>query len=420
MFPEQMLPSWLAAYPHHVRRRRRQRQTTYKRFLQPAITNLIPLSFKFLSFFSLLSSSSSSKKSFKMVSHTQILSTLSHLTSSPSKLPRVSLFIGATNGIGKTTLKALITASAPSQSPIRIYLTCRSSSLQTTQTFISSELKPLNPKAEIIILQGEISLLSEVRRISASISSKETGIDLLFLTAGYAPFGGGKTRKETGEGLEVAQSLEYYSRILFIRELLPLLKQYKGRVISVLGGGLEKPFSISDVNDLELREKGSGFLGYKAQTQYVAMNTLGMEVLARENRDITFLHSWPGIVSTGNVWRGLDDRRSWLGWFIWLVVEPLIKFFGTSEEDCGQRFLFQCCSGLYGGEEERVVEWEGEKGKSTEGGGLFLVNYKCQCTPNENNLKVLREKAQEKVWEHTLEVFQRTEEVQATGDGTPS
>ncbi|KAK3996215.1 hypothetical protein QBC44DRAFT_318423 [Cladorrhinum sp. PSN332] len=344
-----------------------------------------------------------------MVSYKEIQSSNSLLNT--KTLPRVSVFVGATSGIGKYTLKALVAASAGTQEPIRIYVTCRLSSVPAAEAFISSDLRPLNPQADISCIVGEVSLLSEVRRVCALIRFKEPlGIDLLFLSAGYAP--AENVRNETAEGIEVGQSLEYYSRILFIKELSALLNKHQGRVVSVLGGGLEKPSFIPDVDDLDLKNPGGsgvGVMGYKAQSQYLAMNTLGMEVLARENPGVTFLHSWPGIVSTGNVWRGVRDRNSWMGWVIWLLIEPLIRFWGTSEEECGQRFLFQCTSGYYGGNKsERAVEWSGKKGVSTEE-GLFLVDYNCECTPNEANVKALREKAQTKVWEHTMEVLAGTE-----------
>ncbi len=87
------------------------------------------------------------------------------------------------------------------------------------QPFIQ-ELRTLNPKAEIIWTEAEVSLLADVKRVCDIIKSKESHVDLLFLTPGYAPFG---PRVETAEGLEVVQSLEVYSRMLFILQLSSLL-----------------------------------------------------------------------------------------------------------------------------------------------------------------------------------------------------
>lgn len=211
--------------------------------------------------------------------------------------PRVAVFVGGTSGIGKLTVRALVATGAST----RIYLVGRRSSEERTRAFIQ-ELHALNPKAEVIWTEGEVALLAETRRVCEIIKSKESRVDLLFLTAGYAPFG---ERKETAEGVEIAQSLEYYSRVLFILQLLPLLAKAEApRVVSVLGGGLERTTSIN-LDDLDLKKPGN-FSGMNAQVQYVAMNTTALEKLAGDNPDVTFIHSWPGWVNTGNVRRGLD------------------------------------------------------------------------------------------------------------------
>lgn len=307
--------------------------------------------------------------------------------------PRVSVFVGGTSGIGMYTIRALVATGAS----VRIYLVGRSSSQERMNTFIQ-ELHAINPKAEVIWTEGEISLLAEVKRICGLIKTKESRVDLLFLSAGYAPFG---TRTETDEGLETAQSLEYYSRMLFIIHLLPLLREAEApRVISVLAGGLEKPI---DSDDLDLKRPGN-FGAIKAQVQYAGMNTAFMERLANEHHHVTFIHSWPGWVSTGNLRRGWDEG-SIVARVVWFLLEPIIRFFGFSDDESGQRYLFQSTSAAFGG---RGVSWGGEQGTNSlekQENGLFLVNYKCDCTPNAKGMSLLRDQAQEKVWDHTQEIL---------------
>ncbi|KAH8666974.1 hypothetical protein BX600DRAFT_462989 [Xylariales sp. PMI_506] len=309
--------------------------------------------------------------------------------------PRVAVFAGGTSGIGKYTIKALVATGAS----VRIYLVGRKSSEERMRAFIQ-ELHAINPKAEVIWTEAEIALLAEVKRVCEVIRSKEPRVDLLFLTAGYAPFG---PRKETAEGVEVAQSLEYYSRILFVLHLLPVLNAAEApRVISVLGGGLER--TGINLEDLSLKEPGN-FSGMKAQPQNIAMNTLALEKLAHDNPHVTFIHSWPGMVSTGNVARAWDPN-SLMGWISWLIFEPLITLVSTdNEESSGQRYLFQSTSAAFGG---RGVPWSGKTGVNSlekAENGLFLVNYRCECSKNKKNLSWLRENGQEKVWEHTQEVL---------------
>jgi NAD(P)-dependent dehydrogenase (short-subunit alcohol dehydrogenase family) len=308
--------------------------------------------------------------------------------------PRVAVFVGGTSGIGKFTVRALVATGAS----VRIYLVGRKSSEERMHTFIQ-ELLAINPKAEVIWTEGEVALLAETKRVCEAIKSKESRVDLLFLTAGYAPFG---TRRETAEGLEIAQSLEYYSRMLFVLHLLPLLDKAEApKVVSVLAGGLER--ATIDLDDLDLKKPGN-FGGVKAQMQYTAMNTTTLEKLANDNPNVTFIHSWPGWVNTGNVRRG-SDPNSIMAWFVWLILEPLIGLFAFSDEESGQKHLFQSTSAAFGG---RGVPWKGKPGINSLGkpaDGLFLVNYKCDCTPNAKVMPLLREKALGKIWDHTQEVL---------------
>ena len=328
-----------------------------------------------------------------MVSYTEIQASNARINDATA--PRVAVFIGGTSGIGKFTIRALVVTGAS----VRIYLVGRKSSEERMHAFIQ-ELQAINPKAEVIWTEGEIALLAETKRVCEAIKSKESRIDLLFLSAGYAPFG---TRQETAEGLEIAQSLEYYSRILFVLHLLPLLDKAEApRVVSVLAGGME--WATIDLDDLDLKKPGRLGRGFKAQMQYTAMNTMTLEKLANDNPNVTFIHSWPGPVNTGNVNRGLEPN-SMLAWFIWLVVEPLIGLFAFSDEESGQRHLFQCTSAAFGG---RGVLWKGKPGINSmekPADGLFLVNYRCDCTPNAKVVPLLREKALGKIWDHTQEVL---------------
>ncbi|KFY81760.1 hypothetical protein V500_11120 [Pseudogymnoascus sp. VKM F-4518 (FW-2643)] len=309
--------------------------------------------------------------------------------------PRVAVFAGGTSGIGKLTVKALVATGAS----VRIYLIGRKSSEERTQIFIQ-ELHAINPKAEIIWVEGEISLLAETKRVCEVIKSKESRIDLLFLTTGYAPFG---ARNETAEGIEITQSLVYYSRILFIQHLLPLLSAAEApKVVSVQGGGMER--TNVDLDDMDLKKPGN-FGVVKAHVQYVGMISTTMEKLATDNPAVTFIHSCPGWVNTGNVNRGLDANSTIKSWLVWLILEPLIGLFSFSDEESGQRYLFQSTSAAFGG---RGVPWKGKAGinsQSKVADGLFLVTSKCDCTPNAKVMPVLRENAQGKIWDHTQEVL---------------
>jgi NAD(P)-dependent dehydrogenase (short-subunit alcohol dehydrogenase family) len=310
--------------------------------------------------------------------------------------PRVAVFVGGTSGIGKLTLHALVATGAN----LRIYLVGRPSSEERSRTFIQ-ELQTSNPNAQVIWIEAEVSLLAQGKTACDIIKSKESHIDLIFLTAGYSPFG---VRQETSEGREISLVLAYYTRALFVSSLLPLLEKAESpRVVSVLGGGMERTSSIN-VDDIDLKKPGS-FGITTAQPHYLALNTVFLDKLASEHPDVTFVYSWPGMVNTGNVWRGLDKSQTILYWLIWGLLNPLIHLISSTDEEAGQRHLFLCTSAAFGG---RGVPWQGKAGTSTLGKrdeGLFLANYKCESTPNAKVIPVLREKATAKVWEHTREVL---------------
>jgi hypothetical protein len=99
------------------------------------------------------------------------------------------------------------------------------------------------------------------------------------------------------------------------------------------------------------------------------------------------------------------DPNTILAWIIWLIVEPLIAIFSFSDEESGQRYLFQSTSAAFGG---RGTAWRGQVGVNSHGekeNGLFIVTRKCDCTLNSKTVGVLRETAQKRVVDHTQEVL---------------
>ncbi|KAF4972264.1 hypothetical protein FSARC_1161 [Fusarium sarcochroum] len=329
-----------------------------------------------------------------MVSFNEIQASNTLINSAGIATPYVAVFVGGTSGIGKNTIKALISTNAS----IKVYLIGRKSAEKPTALFIE-ELQRINSKAEIVWIEGEVSLLAETKRICDVIRSNESRVDLLFLSTGYAPFG---TREETTEGVEITTSLRYYTRVLFVLHLLSLLRESDGRVVSVLAGGME--WATTDLDDIDLKKPGN-FGTVKSHIQCVNMTTTTLERLADENPNVTFIHSTPGWVNTGNVRRGIDSPSSVKGWLVWLVLEPLISVLSFSDQESAQRYLFQSTSAAFGG---NGVLWEGKPGTNSRGKeavGLFLVGQKCDCTMNAKAVSALRETAKDKIWDHTLEIL---------------
>jgi NADP-dependent 3-hydroxy acid dehydrogenase YdfG len=97
--------------------------------------------------------------------------------------PRTAVFVGATDGIGRNALNELVSTG----SPLRIYIVGRD---QTQHQHIVDELHAINSNAELIYIEGQISLMSEVKRITEDINRREQKIDLFYHSAGFLPFTG--------------------------------------------------------------------------------------------------------------------------------------------------------------------------------------------------------------------------------------
>jgi NAD(P)-dependent dehydrogenase (short-subunit alcohol dehydrogenase family) len=98
-------------------------------------------------------------------------------------LPRLAVFIGSTAGIGKAALTALVSQ----KTSLKIYILGRN---ETSHREFLRHLQQSNSQAEIVWLEGQVTLLAEVKRLCIEIKSREESIDLLFLSAGFLPFTG--------------------------------------------------------------------------------------------------------------------------------------------------------------------------------------------------------------------------------------
>lgn len=95
----------------------------------------------------------------------------------------VALLVGATSGIGLATLLVLA-KSLPSS---RLYVVGRSKARFASEL---SRLEQLNDSTEIIFIECEIALIRNVDKIVACLSSRESKLDLLYMSPGSLAFGG--------------------------------------------------------------------------------------------------------------------------------------------------------------------------------------------------------------------------------------
>lgn len=196
----------------------------------------------------------------------------------------------------------------------------------------------------------------------------------------------------------------YYSRARAIDFLTSLLcKSENAHVVSILSAGQE---GSVDIGDLDLARPGNYSIT-KARIHTTTMLTLFMEEYARKFSKISFVHNFPGLVSTPVLARGSSGIIGFL--LRWCLVPVIRTFFSISAEDAGARSLFYATNARYTVQNDAQVSAvpEGVAKAERTAGGVFLVDNKSENIDNEKALRELRVAVAEKVIEHTKEVFGR-------------
>jgi NAD(P)-dependent dehydrogenase (short-subunit alcohol dehydrogenase family) len=219
-------------------------------------------------------------------------------------------------------------------------------------------------------IRADLSLMSEIRRITKQINA----VDVLVLSQGILALTG---RTPTKENIDDKAAVTYYGRVLFVEELLPLLRSspHGGKVLFVLNSKRGNPSKIN-WNDMAL-EKNYSFLA--GLNQVNVFTDLVIQYLASqpENANVSFIHAFPGTVRTP-IAHGLP-------FYVRLPVKALNALgWGISPEDCAEFMIH----GILGTEK-----------------GWRCIDEKGETVPNK---EVSNEEMLKKVWEHTCEITSRT------------
>ncbi|KAK5634787.1 hypothetical protein RRF57_010500 [Xylaria bambusicola] len=303
----------------------------------------------------------------------------------PSNL--VAVFIGATSGIGEATLKKFAQHTI---SP-RVYFIGRS---QEAADRIAAECRALNPTGQFIFRQADVSLIRNVDKVCEEIKAKEQSINLLFLSCGVASL----DRSKTAEGVHLLAAINYYARIRFITNLLPLVQRASGlrRIVGVGGGSHEDEIDRNDFPALTIPiEKLRGHL--------TSLVTLGIEGVARGAPEVSFIHDYPGTVKT----KLLD-----------IYPEEVLKTFEyVPIDECGQRHLFLATSARFPPANGTVMGVPLEDGveiavgtSGAVGSGVYSVGVDCESASSAvlAVLKGMRERGLvEEVRLHTQDELRR-------------
>lgn len=312
-------------------------------------------------------------------------------SSLPSKYSSLNaVFVGATSGIGLETLKQFAT-HIPTP---KAYIVGRS---QAKSQPLLDELKQINSNGKYIFIEAEISQLKNVDDVCAKITAQEDQINLLVMSPGYISFRG---REPTPDGLDTSMALRYYGRVRFMQHLLPVMKAPLGRVLNILAGGQEAEINT---NDLALKDEKNYGIG-PASVHSATMLTLAMHKFAREHRNISFVHTFPGMVMTPVFQRGMNPTFKF---FMRWAVLPILHLVAMTQERSGEWHLYYATSDKFPAAaaiDDNSELLEGVVGDR--GSGMYIVEaQKGKMGDGTVTRDLQRKGVSEVVWRHTEEVF---------------
>jgi NAD(P)-dependent dehydrogenase (short-subunit alcohol dehydrogenase family) len=211
---------------------------------------------------------------------------------------------GASTGIGRETAHAL------ARDGHRVVMVSRDKGRAETAL---AQVRA-DAKGEVTSHIADLSLMSDVRRLAAELSSTLTRLDALVLNAAVIP----PKRAATSEGLEVALATNALAPLLLTHLLLPLLKaSAPSRVVTFFGGNEREGWDFVDLQHEQ--SAPSGFTLYGRSKLVVAMLTV--ELARRlEGTGVTVNAAWPGVVWT----EGMRAMPGAMGIMVWLM-RPMMR-----------------------------------------------------------------------------------------------
>ena len=199
--------------------------------------------------------------------------------------PRVCLLTGATLGIGRAAAEALVPMG------MELVLVARD---RARLESLAAELRRRTPGARVEVLAGDLSRMSEVRRIAREFRATHPRLDVLANNAG-ALFA---RREETSEGLERTLALNHLAYFVLTEELLPVLTaSAPSRIVNVSSDAhVGMRLDLDDLN--YTRGRYRPFVAYGRSK---LMNILFTRELARrlEGTRVSANAMHPGFVRSG-------------------------------------------------------------------------------------------------------------------------
>lgn len=320
------------------------------------------------------------KAEFAMVS-------LKNMQAANEALPRRSItavFVGATSGIGLGAIESTLKHTKAS----KLYIIGRSrSKFQETLT----RLEEIDTFASLTFVEAQVSSLKEVDRVVSIVEQQESYLDILWLSQGGLD---ASAYTLNDEGILPSFAITYYSRMLFMHRLAPLLRNSPDQgIISVLSAGEEGKINTSDLGIQD--PKNYGFIS--ATKQCVTMMSLAMHEMSLKEPNISFMHTFPGAVKTNvhDKWaRTFTGAWTPVGWAVDWVMTPALHLFSMTAEVAGEIGFYEMTSKRFAASKDQNSFRVWDNAEETCGCEELLMHYRYDGTAK-------------KLWKHTMEAFDK-------------
>ena len=207
-------------------------------------------------------------------------------------------------------------------------------------------------------------------------------------------------------------SLLYYSRIRLIQQLTPLLTAgtAPAHVISIFAGGFEDSINPSKLPIGTPTPAERSVTAVRTHTTFMK-TFLFEELAAKHEGKISFIHIYPGLVDGPVFYSKVNPL-----WFrvVWRVLKPLVAWYMTSPEVCGEVMVFLATSRYppKGTVEASTSTPDGKVAFSTQhelGGGAYGVGQRGDERKNVSYAAIRKSDTAKIVWEHTMDALAKAE-----------
>ena len=207
------------------------------------------------------------------------------------------LITGASTGIGKAGALEL------GRRGWKVFVHARSAARGNP---VLAELKQSAPNADFSLVTGDVSSMAEVKSLAEQVKAQTNTLDVLWNNAGLML----NERQVSVDGWEMTMAINHLAPFLLTRELLPLIEQTQGRIITTSSGA----HMMGNFNWDDWMDEKSTYRSFKAYSKSKLANILFTRELAHRvgSKGITAHCYHPGFVRSdfGKQTRGQQTQGS--------------------------------------------------------------------------------------------------------------